>query len=223
MIKKIYYLALFAVLLVPNIANASCSYEENVRLQKLANNINFNYSFVEESYPDSIYKGINFTIIISNLFSDLYIYDNTSATTYYNTGGEIVIPEVINGMTHEFKIYSNIDSCKNTFIMTNYVVIPAYNRFYVSSLCKNIENYALCQKWYKHTLTEDEFASKIKKYKDDLNNQNNEEEPIVIEESLFEQVLYFLAKYNLQIFGSIIIISLSLIIYLKGKDDFDLK
>ena len=42
------------------------------------------------------------------------------------------------------------------------------------------------------------------------------------QESVFEIIIAFLAKYSLIIFGSIIIICAGLIFYLVRKDDFDL-
>ena len=79
----------------------------------------------------------------------------------------------------------------------------------------------MCNKWANIKMTHEKFTQKVQAYLDSLivSSENTASEN---QESVFEIIIAFLAKYSLIIFGSIIIICAGLIFYLVRKDDFDL-
>lgn len=216
--KKYFFLFLLLFLLPANI-KAACSVEEKVRLKSLASNINFSYKYVMRDNGS-----VRFDITISNLHPDLYINDKYYAQTiYYNDAKEITINEYDPGISIQYDIVSNYGACQGEKIFTNYVTLPSYNYYYNDPLCEGIEDYSLCKKWSTVSLTHEQFESNIQKYKDSLKKETKKQEEIKEEEDVFLLALDFLARYNLFIFGGIIIICSVLIYYLKRKDDFDLK
>lgn len=217
MIKKIYQLLFLLFCLIPVSIKADCTLEEKIRLKALASNIDFSYSYVMN---DNDY--LTFNITITNLHPDLYIYDNNKLTYYYhNKDNETTISGYDQGSSVRFDIISNYGSCKGEILFTNYVALPHYNRFYKNPLCQGIEEHNLCKKWNLVNLGNEEFETKIKAYKKSL---EQEEEPIEHnqENDVMFAILDFIAKYNIYIFGGIIVIGSGLIFYLKRKDDFDL-
>lgn len=217
MMKKIYQLLFLFCCLIPMSINADCTLEEKIRLKALASNIDFSYSyhFDKQNY-------LYFDITITNLHSDLYIYDNIKVDThYYNGKNEITIRNYNPGTSVGFDIVSNYGECKGEVLLTNYVALPYYNSYYKSPLCVGVEEHNLCKRWTLVRLGTEQFEQEIKAYKKSL-----EKEDDVIEHKYEDDIMLaifdFIAKYNLFIFGGIIVICSGLIFYLKRKDDFDL-
>ena len=134
---------------------------------------------------------------------------------------EIVIENVKPGKYLKFLVYGNIDNCREEKVTTIYVTLPSFNKYYTDELCRNIPDYSLCNKWANIKMTHEKFTQKVQAYLDSLivSSENTASEN---QESVFEIIIAFLAKYSLIIFGSIIIICAGLIFYLVRKDDFDL-
>lgn len=219
MCKKKYFFLFLLLFLLPTNIKAGCSVEEKVRLKSLASNMNFSYTYVMH---DNSY--VSFNITISNLHPDLYIDDKYHAQTiYYNDSKETTINEYDPGMSIQYDIVSNYGACQGETIFTNYVTLPSYNYYYNDPICEGIEDYSLCKKWSTVSLDYEKFKTTVQKYKDSLKKEDKKQEEQKEEEDVFLLALDFLAKYNLFIFGGIIIVCSGLIYYLKRKDDFDLK
>lgn len=207
---------------IPNIVKADCSYNEKVRLQSLASNLNFSYDYKEINEGHQFY-GIDFSITVTNLHHDLYIVDNYKGQThYYENKNEFTDNDYSNGITVGFTIYANSESCKGVYLITNYVTLPPYNRFYLDPICNDIQDYKLCKRWNRVNLSYEEFVSQVEDYK--YVEQKKEEDSNVSDDNeLVEKIIDFLSKYSFYLFGGIIIVCSGLIFYLSRKDDFDLK
>lgn len=216
-------LLIFGLLMfIPNIVKAECGYNEKVRFQSLASNLNFTYDYREIDKGKEFY-GVQFKITITNLHPDIYIYDiERGQNYYYNNQNEISIDGYLSGSSIGFMVYANSGGCKGEYLITNYVTLPPYNRYYIDPICKGVTDYKLCNRWSRVTLSYDEFIKDVTKYKEEKNR-----EEIIIktdeEDELLERIITFLSKYSFYLFGSIIIVCSGLIFYLNHKNDFDLK
>lgn len=212
---------LIFILLVftPTFVKAECGYEERAKIQSLASNVSFTYNYKEDKDKHSI----NFSISITNLNQEIYIVNETRRETYYYKGNqEITINNFSDSDTVQFTIYGNTKNCKGEYLITNYVNLPPYNRFYNDKICKGISDYQLCNRFNKVTMTYDEFIKKVTTYKESLRQKGNEPNPNN-ENELLEKIIMFLSKYSFYLFGGIIIVCGGLLLYLKRKDEFDLK
>lgn len=207
---------------IPNIVKADCNYNEKVRLQSLASNLNFSYDYKERDEGHQFY-GIDFSITVTNLNPDLYIVDNYKGKThYYENKNEFTDNDYGNGITVGFTVYANSGSCKDVYLITNYVTLPPYNRFYIDPICADIQDYKLCKRWNRVNLSYDDFIKQVEIYK---TVEDKKEENINIDDDneLIENIIDFLSKYSFYLFGGIIVVCSGLIFYLSRKDDFDLK
>ncbi len=218
-IKKILIFSL--LMFIPNMVKADCDYNEKSRLQSLASNLNFSYDYKE--IADGKFNKVSFDIIINNLQPELYIDDVTNGVThYYNNKNEITINNYSAGSTIEFEIRARLGNCKNQYLITHYVTLPPYNKYYKDLICNGVTSYKLCDRWSKITLSYDDFVERVTEYKKEL--RQTHEDPIIEDENEFiEKIISFLSKYSIYLFGGIIIVCSSLIFYLSRKDDFDLK
>lgn len=219
--KKIIYLIMFGIFLtIPSIAKAdnyySCDPTNLTKLQKIATNIVSTYDYQEIFDSNSTYGKVLFTVKLTNLDSKLYIISKETKTRYNYTSSEIVISNITPGQTLHYEVYANDYGCNDKYLMTIYVNIPSYNKYYVDDLCKNYQSYKLCNKWNKVDMSYDEFKIAVSKYSESNNNSKPEEEnKTKTFEEIFAEVVAYLDKYKMPIFGSIVIISGSLIIILK--------
>ena len=182
------------------------------------NKYNFSYNYVE--VHNGINSSVNFSITISNLIPELYVVDQTNIRVYNYNGSDIVIDGHFPGSTTQFIIYGNTENCRGTELITNYVTLPPYNRFYKDEVCSDITGYKLCNRWTRVDMSHSEFIKKVEEYKSRLKVEDN---PIQDQDiNLVEKVIAFLSNYSFYLFGEIIIVCSSLIFYLKRKDDFDL-
>lgn len=228
-----YFLILGIILFLPNSVHAQdeCSVSDTYRLKKIASNITTKYDY-SETLPLSGYGSVSFTATINNVIKDIYImkvddyYNGTGVIYNGDINNQVLIPGLSPGTSYHFTVYGNIGgNCQGNLIYEFYITMPSYNKFYINPLCKKVPEYKYCQKWVNSSFTEDGFIDSINKYikslevidtpTDDTTNEENYE--------LFIQIVEFLNKYNLPIFGSTVLISLLGIIYLKRKDNFDLK
>lgn len=217
---KVILFVFSLLMIMPALVNAQCEYSEKSKLQSLAGNLNFSYNYKE--IGTGIDSSVDFNIIISNLVPELYIVDQTNVKVYnYNNSSDIMINGYNSGSTIQFIVYGNTDNCRGIELITNYVTLPSYNRFYKDPICNDVSNYKLCNRWTKVDLSHSEFIKRVEKYKEQI----KDEQTTVIEEeiSLIEKMMMFLLDYGVYLFGGIIVICSVLIFYFKRKDDFDLK
>lgn len=215
MIVKKYYLRivfLFVLFAIPFCAKAECTYNEKVRLQELAQNVNFSYRHTETEYS------VTFQIIISNLTNEIYMIDRTNNKIYSSNNEDIIIDGYSPGQTLKFDFYAKRTDCTKTNIFTNYLTLPSYNRHYKNELCKGIEEFKLCQKWLKNDMTYQEFYDGVMEYKNKP-TEEKPEEPTTIEEFDWEKIIDIWAKYYVYILLTIIIAGgLAMYFYDKKTD-----
>lgn len=222
--KNIKKVILFLILCFPFIVNAreTCDYEVQTRLQRIASNIATNYKYNEEFKEGEQFSTVTFDVTLSNTHKDIFIVDEQTDQVYFNNSiSEITIARQKPGKYLKYSVYGNVNGCYEKKLTTLYVTLPSFNKYYSDPLCRNVPEYALCNKWVKADYTYSDFQKKVNKYLESLSKQGS----IVIGEneiSLLEKILDFLARYSFIIFGTLIIICSILIIYLVRKDDFDL-
>lgn len=210
------YLFLFLLLCFPFGVKAYCDVTNTPRLQKIANNLTFSYDYIEKD------DGVTFNVTFYNMNKYLYIVDINNKMTYkFNNNNSISINGYKDGTKIEYRIYADA-MCKDEYLKTIYINLPTYNKYYTDELCKGIESYKYCNKWVSATFTYYDFNQAIKAYKESL----IEDEPIITEDtkvSILDEIISFYIKYYIYILPSIIIIFILVIVYLKNKDNFDLK
>lgn len=210
------YLLLFLLFCFPSSVMAYCDVTNTPRLQKIANNLTFSYEYTEKD------NSVTFDVTINNMNKYLYIVDVNNNKTYkYDNNNTILIKNYKDGIKIEYRIYADT-ICQDELLRREYINLPIYNKYYTDEICEGIENYKYCKKWVNSSFNYYDFKQAINAYKESL----IEDEPIVIEDNkttILDKIIIFYAKYYIYILPSIIIIFISIIIYLKNKDNFDLR
>lgn len=230
--KKAIYLFMFSIFLtIPTIVKAdntyySCNASDLTKLQKLATNIVSSYDY-QETFGNNQYGSVTFTIKLTNLNSKLSILSKESKTRYDYKSNELIITNISPGQTLHYEVYGNDYGCNDKHLMTIYINIPSYNKYYVDDVCKNFQGYKLCNKWNKVDMSYDDFKKAVSKYTSDGKIDNPEEKKnYKTFEEIFIEVVAYLDKNKMPIFGTTVIISALLIVYLKyidNKNKFKLK
>lgn len=194
-----------------------CDYSSISRLKSLVTNINISYDYY------FIDNTPYFNVTLNNITQDMSFIDTlTNKTyTYYDTNsGEITITGYT-GDSGSYKFYSNLGECQGISIGTKYYKFPSYNRYYNTSLCSDIPNYSLCQKWVSVDYSYEKFESLINEYK----NKKPEENPVISidhNKNIFDMIVDFYVNYYYYILISIIVICSSIIIVKRRNNKFDL-
>lgn len=230
--KKIKYLIIMLSIFfaLPNIAHATeyyeCSVTNLTKLQRLASNIVASYDYIETKNQNDQYNSLVFNVKLNNLNNKFYIINEETGTRYNYTSDEIVIPNLNPSQTLHYKVYANDYACNDKYLITVYVSLPAFNKYYTDDLCKNHQGYKLCNRWSKVDLSYDKFKQAVKKYD---NKQEIVEEPIKKHNSIeqvFANIINYLDENRIIIFGAVIGISFIWIIILlikKRQNEFKLK
>lgn len=229
--KKIIYILIFCLFFtIPNIVKAneylSCDQYDLIKLQKLASNITTTYDYQETFTPGQEYGVVTFKVYINNVDSRIYLKNSTTNEIYSTLNRQIVIGNVQPGTNIALTAIANDYGCNGEELVTMYINIPSYNKFYTDGLCVKYPTNKLCKKWTLLNISYDEFRKRILK--------SEYEDEIVIEEEIknktfkdyFIDVIIFLDKYKYPIFGAMIVGSIIGIIIIKlskRKEYFDLK
>ena len=195
-----------------------CEYSSFVKIQKQAMQVNITSNFKEMD------EFVTYSITIYNLRPNQYIIDTSTGKQYdygydKNNPSEITISDIKKSGMYKFEVYSLDNDCNDEPLNTLYLQLPTYNKYYNDKLCKGIENYKLCQRWFGTTITYDQFRNQVSEYKASLRESSQEEE----EQGLLD---YFIELYinNYYIVLPILIIILLIPIYIiyqkKYKVDF---
>ena len=215
--KKLSFTILFIILLMlPNSVKAACTYSDNTRLQKLASNVGFSYEYYEDG------DNIKFKIEVVNLPKELKLRDTTKLKWYYYNGKTITLSNYTPGTSVIFALYAANGNCDGTKLITKYVPLPSYNKYYKNELCKDISNYKLCQKWTNtSTISKEVFEANVKNYKKSLKEKATVKEQE--EKTTIEKILIFISKYYIVLFGIPLILSIIGIRRINKKNSFDLE
>ena len=220
--KKIWLFILMLVLPINVFARAKtgCDYTLVSKLKKYASNINVIYNYRIEN--DEAY----FNITISNLVSDIYIYDENTGKAYTyssSNNGEIVIPDVHGVKKLKYKIMSANGECVDQLLLTHYITLPVYNKYSKDPLCDGLDNFNLCYTFIDTDLTYDEFKEKVEEYRNQKPEEKKEDVVKEHKESDWDKVIDFMMKYGLYIMAALAIIITILSIRRSQKNKFDFK
>lgn len=203
---------IFFLLMTPIIVKAQCSNQEITRYKTLAGNITSSYEYNTSNNT--------FTAIIDNVHSDLYLKDTTNNRDYRTTNSginEIQIPNLQPGKTVTIRVNPSNGECSVNTIITLYLSIPHYNKYYTDPICNNSDNH-LCSKWANtESLSHEQFVETVKT----TTNEKIEEEKEREEEKKQYSFLEFLADYYIIILLAIIILGSISIYKLDKKNKFD--
>lgn len=223
--EKIYYIVFFVVLFlsfnlnIKSLTYGGCEYSEIARLKSFVSNVNLSYEYyISNNKP-------YFNVTISNIVPGMYFVDSLTGNTYnYNntTEGEIIIKGYTTN-NGNYKFYSSLSKCYGVKLGSKYYSFPSYNYYYENDLCKENQNYSLCQKWVNITYSYDEFKEKIEEYQ---RNKNKIEEevptPIVYKKTILDFIISFYIKYYYIILIGIIVICVSIMYVDRRKNRFDI-
>jgi hypothetical protein len=194
-----------------------CDYVELARLKNIAENIEIKLSYFNMA------DDVNFSVSILNLRPGVYIRDLYKNAVYsYDSESPItMIDNYETGKSYQFQIYTDLTDCKNKELKTINIETPYYNIFYNDTVCNGLDNYYLCDRWYKHGLSYEIFVETVNTYKESLIPEEKIDEDI--DNVYYQYIINFFSNTYYYFFGGIIIVGLSSIYYLSRKDDFDLR
>lgn len=222
--KTKYFLGIAAALcFLPISAHAECSSERIAELNKIANNVNLNYTYeFDKTDPDDENKttnlGAKFSVHISNLTNDIYIQNMTNEGTYVGAG-ETTDPTIFNsGESVTYTIYSNDASCKGQSLTSKYITFPKFNEYSSTEECEQYPKFKYCKMWLDTSgLDEDGFQKALEKYK------NGDETDSLDKKANTEN---FFSKYKIQLMvtgGILVVVLIGLVVVTiirrkKGQD-----
>ena len=213
-IKKLFWLL---ILLVPfSIKAVNCDYQDLSRYQQLASNINFSYDYIEAN------NSVTFNITVSNMPDELYIIDTSTGNVFSKatTGlSETILYGYQAGTNYRFDIIPYDEYCYGT-TLTKYVNLPAYNSYYLDSVCNGAESFSLCQKWTDVNLSHEEFVKQVNEYKNS-NKQIENNSEYIQNDFLNKIIVGFLDNYVIILVSIIVVCTIGIII-LSKKDKFNL-
>lgn len=205
----------FLLLMLPIhvFAADDCDVSTKAKLKQLASNINISY------VPNEINNTVTFTATINNVYPGLKIYSVITKGWFDHSNGidnqnTIVMSGLNPGMSYRLDVYSENLDCGEEALSVYYITLPDYNSFYKDPLCKGIEDYKLCGKWEKHTLTHEQFTKEIDRYKQSLNKNEEKAE----EKELKNPILSFITQYYYIFIGVVIIVG-AYVAYIRNKKD----
>ncbi|MEG2232395.1 MAG: hypothetical protein RRY16_00225 [Bacilli bacterium] len=213
--KKALFLIL--LLILPLKAEALfCDYSKLASIRKETSNVNVMTSY---ELKENV---ITYYVTIYNLKENLYVIDKTTGKTYNygnnsNNPSEITIM-IAKGGTYRFDVYSKLNDCNDSPLSSLYAELPVYNKYYSDSLCNDVREYKLCQKWFSTSLSYDVFKKNIIDYK-------KSKEVIVDEDkddnykNFYDYILEFYIKYYYYILPTIIVIGVVSIVIVKKKEN----
>lgn len=197
----------------------TCDYKEKARLNAIASNITVNVDYVEAE------NNVKFIITLTNLHPDIYIKDtNTNIEYKYDAKStnpnELKISGYKDDQNVKYEVYSIERLCKLDILITRYVTIPPYNKYYNDPLCKKNSNHSLCKKWLKVNYNYETFKKEIEKKESQVPIEPDEKK---VEKDFLTKIIMIFINNYIYIFATIIIIGSGTIyvLYKYRKNDFD--
>ena len=190
-----------------------CDYTTKARLKELASNISSSYVPIETE------NGVTFQVTITNIYPGLIVRDVSNGEEYrYDANrsrpSEVTITDLQPDQTYQYDVYSDNPSCSDIILNVYYVTLPAYNAYYKDTLCIGIENYSLCNRWLKHSMSFEEFEKGVSEYRESL----NQEVPKKEEQTRLNPVLQFIRDYY-YVFIGLGILGIGYVVYVRRKRD----
>lgn len=209
--KKYIALTLMLSLLCVNKAYAACTQEDINNFKKIEDEFKITYKFNKETkdYKIVIYNP-NYQGYGYSLDSKLPI-ENISSTTE-----GLSIDKVKTG-EYTFEVLSNSATCKDV-LKTIKVNLPKYNKYSEDPLCKDIEEFVLCQPTYDKEIDYETFVSRVNTYKRTKKEQEEKQVETNKENNMLENIMEYLENNLLQIvIMSVFVILMVITIILTTK------
>lgn len=210
--KKIYLIIIMLCILMPSIVKAECTDGEKIALSKMVDNIKITPVFYEDTEK--------FSILISNVTSSIYFKDINTQIIYSNSEKEQAIYNVEPGQSYRIRFYSAIPACYGDVITTSYVTLPGYNRYYKDTLCKELEEYKICQKWVNYNYSREQFEKEVNKIEKKVEEKKVEEKKEETVKGFYDYLGELYEKYYYIFLTIIIVGGIITINYLRKKEDF---
>lgn len=223
--KRIKY-ALFATLLfslaVGGVNAASCSYEEQAKLNSEVANIKTNFEIKQRVMDKSEYDIPDvligtpeadkyemtisyFQINILNLTENVYIEvtnnaDGTKDTYQYSNANNgnvsFTRDETDKLITYTVKVYASANTgCEGSLLKTLYVSLPRYNSFSTYPICKEMPDHDMCQSYVNfEEMSFSDFEIEIKEEVEKI--QKEEEKKNEHDAKWYVQVLNFVKEHK---------------------------
>jgi hypothetical protein len=226
MSKKYFFLVMFCLLMIiPIYVKADCSKEELNNIKSIANESVVKYSYLENYVPtqEELLNEQNggyildvknrFSVSVNNLTDKYYaVIAGDGREFIYDANREVpntaIVSSLIGGVNYYIEYYtSETTNCPFTKIKTVHIKLPYYNKYHDNELCKGIEEFNLCNKWYSTgNINYTDFKNKATAYKESLNNNIT-----IKNDSTIELIIgYIIANYFNILIGIIILGLLSI-------------
>lgn len=190
-LKYLLFTIIMLVFMTVPVSAATCSYDEQAKLNSEVANIKTNYEVKqrvldksEYDVPDEIlgteledsyvltadYMQINILNLTENVYVEVTNNQNDDIKTFHYedaTNGNISFDQMdVNDLvTYTFKIYSSSKTgCADTLLKTLYLSLPRYNSFSEYTMCQDVPDYYLCKKYVNFEEVEfNDFVKEITK------------------------------------------------------------
>ena len=174
--KKLILFILISLLFVTKLVKAEdvCSAQELNELKTAASNLTINY---EEYVDDKTYLDVK----IYNLTPEMVVVgSNDNNNSRYHLSGDQLLPDGSVSVRQEvadvvvnytFDVYVKNGPCEGNSLRKLLISLPKINYYNQLSMCGDIQDYYLCQKYTTLDLSSYNVEELIMKYKQKINGQ----------------------------------------------------
>ena len=237
--RVLKFIAVFAMLfmMIGKVNAATCSLEEQTQLRTMAANVNVSYEEVDEEFSEVIsadevseYVAYYLDIKVYNINSYLRVEmtdelnNKTYKGNYRNIGpdGTITFRRADNSQmsNYTFKVYGTSEDCYGEVLRTIKLTLPKYNYYSERTLCADIPEYYMCQKYITYDIDYNNFTSNVEAYKEKLASQESSQQEGESEDntSIISKTVTTISKWKYVIVGAIIAVGVVItIIVIKRK------
>lgn len=154
--------------------HAECSSQEITDLKKVADTIDMNSEFDQESVQFGIYD--NYIVTVQGLVDDMYILSKDRSVGFYPedvVNG--IITRGVSSSTDEFFVYSS--SCPNEVLKTIKLSMKLYNMYSDYEECDGIsgDDLDVCGEYYDGALSYEQFVKEVEDYKNRSNGLSSDD------------------------------------------------
>ena len=167
--RKIYLaiLGIFIFFMTVNV-EAACTRDEIRKYKDAANKVDFDYKLDSEVEADRYYS---FSISASNLNKYIYVSAPDGTNYFWSENDEDKMTSLSyydNAKRIKFTIKTSAETnCPDTVLSSKTVTLPYYNDYSQYSVCQDIVDFSLCQRFKdtSHIKDDDEFMKAVEAYK----------------------------------------------------------
>ena len=230
--KKSAIIAFSSLFLLTNVNAATCGYEEKAKLNSEITNVKTNYEIKERvldkseySVPDSLvgteyedtyvatteYIQVNILNLTENMYVEVTNDYNDERVVYQysdTTKGNISFnwERIIKLVTYTIKVYASDETgCSGTLLKTITQKLPRFNEYSDYSVCNNLPDYYLCQRFVTYEPVD--FGTFSKRMTTEVEKKLQKDEEEKENEKWYNKVIKFVSDNKVWfITGGIILI-----------------